>query len=102
MAKAKSRAKPRSKKKSGPGFFTKLAGSLAWFGAPRRLAHMTLALVWVGLIVSSRLVLGAHWPTDVIVGVIIGCLWLAVVIVALVRAEAIAQKSPSESYIHHR
>lgn len=39
------------------------------------------------MIVSSRLVLGAHWPSDVAVGVIVGVLWLAVIIAALKRVE---------------
>ena len=42
---------------------------------------------WIGLIASSRLVLGAHWPSDVIVGIVIGLLWLIAVIVALKQAE---------------
>lgn len=49
---------------------------------------ITLAIiVWISLIVSSRLVLGAHWPSDVIVGIVIGVLWLITVIVALKRVE---------------
>ncbi|PSN14848.1 phosphatidic acid phosphatase [filamentous cyanobacterium CCT1] len=49
---------------------------------------ITLAIaVWISLIVSSRLELGAHWPSDVIVGVVIGVLWLIAVIVALKRVE---------------
>jgi membrane-associated phospholipid phosphatase len=49
---------------------------------------ITLAMAgWIAMIVSSRLVLGAHWPSDVAVGVIVGVLWLAVVIAALKRVE---------------
>jgi membrane-associated phospholipid phosphatase len=46
-----------------------------------------VATVWIALIASSRLVLGAHWPSDVIAGILIGVLWLIVVIVALRWAE---------------
>jgi membrane-associated phospholipid phosphatase len=61
-----------------------------WWRASRsgseRLVITLAALLWIGLIVSSRLVLGAHWPSDVIVGMIIGVGWLATVIAALTRA----------------
>jgi membrane-associated phospholipid phosphatase len=33
--------------------------------------------------------LGAHWPTDVFAGAVVGVAWLGVSIVALRRAEAL-------------
>ncbi|MFQ4139017.1 phosphatase PAP2 family protein [Nodosilinea sp. PGN35] len=62
-----------------------------WCRASRSgLERLLIALVvtlWIGLILSSRLVLGAHWPSDVLVGMVIGGLWLTAVIVALGRVE---------------
>ncbi|WP_081972927.1 phosphatase PAP2 family protein [Leptolyngbya sp. KIOST-1] len=52
-----------------------------------RLVITLLTSGWIGLIISSRLELGAHWPSDVIVGVGVGVLWLLAVIVALKRVE---------------
>jgi membrane-associated phospholipid phosphatase len=52
-----------------------------------RLLIAIAAVAWISLIISSRLVLGAHWPSDVIVGMAIGLLWLVTVIVALHRVK---------------
>lgn len=63
-----------------------------WFRAASSLSErifiLIVSIIWIGLIVSSRLVLGAHWPSDVVAGIFIGVIWLISVIWALHRAEA--------------
>lgn len=64
-------------------FYLWLRHSRSWF---ERLFTLAFSVLWIGLIALSRLALGAHWPSDVIAGLFIGCLWLATVAAALERS----------------
>jgi membrane-associated phospholipid phosphatase len=63
-----------------------------WFRASRsileRLLAVAIGVTWISLVVVARIVLGTHWPSDAIAGLIIGISWLVTLIVALSRAEA--------------
>lgn len=69
------------------GFLTYL-----WCRASRSWVERALAvLLYLAMNVAvavSRLVLGAHWPSDTLGGALIGLVWMGVAIVALRRAEA--------------
>jgi undecaprenyl-diphosphatase len=62
-----------------------------WFRASRstveRVLVVVLTTVLLGVTGWARLRLGAHWPSDVLAGYLIGAVWLASVIVALRQAE---------------
>ena len=47
-----------------------LSATRAW--PARRTLAVALAVTWVGLVALSRLVLGVHWPTDVLAAACIG------------------------------
>lgn len=56
---------------------TILFGALALLApAPRRRAALALAILVAGLIGLSRIVLGVHWPSDVLAGWCGGVAWL--------------------------
>lgn len=43
-------------------------------------------------VITARLVLGAHWPSDVIAGLILGAVWLIAVIAAFHRAQGVCRR----------
>lgn len=56
------------------------------------LERVFAVLTWVAVVSAvglARLRLGAHWPSDVVAGAVIGTAWLTVSIIALRRAEAL-------------
>jgi membrane-associated phospholipid phosphatase len=57
-----------------------------------RAAAIALCVVLTALVGLARLALGAHWPSDVLGGAVIGLAWLVTVILALRRAERVAQQ----------
>jgi undecaprenyl-diphosphatase len=66
-----------------------------WWRAAHHVVEKGVAIaafmVWIGMVSMARLVLGAHWLTDILASYLIGLTWLTVLIVALSQAEA-AQK----------
>lgn len=63
-----------------------------WLRASRRWVERSLALilcaVWIGLVGLARLVLGTHWPSDIIAGGILGLLWAITLAAAHQLAES--------------
>ena len=56
-------------------------------------------MAWVALNCYSRMYLGAHYPSDIIVGLLVGCLWSVLVWWSLIRwlhvGDAVAQQGGS-------
>lgn len=68
-----------------------LALGLLW---PRRhFASFTLIMAWAAAVMSSRLVLGMHWPRDLIVGTALG--WLIVTLACWLVQRWMAMLTPN-------
>lgn len=63
-----------------------------------RLVIIAIALLFMGLVSSARLALGAHWPSDILAGWLIGFPWLIGVIVAIARGESAADSTQRFKY----
>ncbi|WP_230533278.1 phosphatase PAP2 family protein [Microvirga roseola] len=63
-----------------------------WFHASASRAERALAVLCVVLlqfmVVAGRIRMGAHWPSDILAGTLIGAAWLAAVLIALHRSRA--------------
>ncbi|CAN5531289.1 hypothetical protein BH24GEM3_BH24GEM3_21120 [soil metagenome] len=75
-----------------------------WFRASRSVAERTLVslgmVVFLVMLSLGRLRVGAHWPSDVVGGALMGGLWVAALAVALHRAASVsaaAAAAPSPS-----
>lgn len=53
-----------------------------------RICAVLLCAVLVIVVGLARLVLGTHWPSDLLAGAVVGAAWLGAIVVALRRAEA--------------
>ena len=73
-----------------------------WFRTSKNWLEKLIAIafgtVWIGLIAMARLALGAHWPSDIIAGLLIGSLWLTAVVIALERSHNAAIEYKSKHY----
>ena len=54
-----------------------------WRGAGARLLVLLAACIMVALVACSRVYLGAHYLSDVVAGVAVGCAWLAICITGI-------------------
>jgi membrane-associated phospholipid phosphatase len=64
-------------------------GLLAYLWASRsssifeRIMIATFVILWIATVAVARIRLGAHWPSDVIAGAVVGVTWLTVLITAM-------------------
>ncbi len=71
---------------STAAFATAAALCVARMRPPAASLAMALALVWTGLVALSRLILGVHWPSDVLAAICLGALVPLLISVVFDRA----------------